>query len=41
MEYVNLGGRYDESGKPDDLPQQYGMTAEQPVAAAERVLTRK
>lgn len=41
IEYVDLGDRYAESGKPDDLMRKYGMTAENIVAAAERVLTRK
>ena len=41
VEYVNLGDRYAESGKPDDLLEKYGMTAKNIVAAAERVLARK
>jgi transketolase len=41
VEYVNLGDRYAESGKPDDLLQKYGMTAANIVSAAERVLARK
>jgi len=41
LEYVNLGDRYAESGKPDDLLEKYGMTAENIVSAAERVLARK
>ncbi len=41
VEYVNLGDRYAESGKPDDLMEKYGMTAKNVVAAAERVLARK
>jgi transketolase len=41
VEYVNLGDRYAESGKPDDLLQKYGMTAKAIVAAADRVLARK
>jgi transketolase len=41
VEYVNLGDRYAESGKPDDLLEKYGMTAENIVRAAERVLARK
>ncbi len=41
VEYVNLGDRYAESGKPDDLLEKYGMTAKSIVAAANRVLARK
>ncbi len=41
VEYVNLGDRYAESGKPDDLLEKYGMTAQNIVSAAERVLARK
>jgi transketolase len=41
LEYVNLGDRYAESGKPDDLLEKYGMTAKNIVSAAERVLARK
>jgi transketolase len=41
VEYVNLGDRYAESGKPDDLMEKYGMTAKNIVSAAERVLARK
>ncbi len=41
VEYVNLGDRYAESGKPDDLLEKYGMTANNIVAAADRVLARK
>jgi transketolase len=41
VEYVNLGDRYAESGKPDDLLAKYGMTAKNIVSAAERVLARK
>lgn len=41
VEYVDLGDRYAESGKPGDLMKKYGMTAEQIVGAAERVLRRK
>jgi transketolase len=41
VEYVNLGDRYAESGKPDDLLEKYGMTAKNIVSAAERVLARK
>lgn len=41
LEYVNLGDSYAESGKPDDLLEKYGMTAENIVRAAERVLARK
>jgi transketolase len=38
---VNLGDRYAESGKPDDLLDKYGMRAKNIVSAAERVLARK
>jgi transketolase len=41
VEYVNLGDRYAESGKPEDLLEKYGMTAKNIVSAAERVLARK
>ena len=41
VEYVNLGDRYAESGKPDELLEKYGMTAQNIVSAAERVLARK
>jgi transketolase len=41
VEFVNLGDRYAESGKPDDLLKKYGMTSHEVVAAVERVLDRK
>ena len=41
VECVNLGDRYAESGKPDDLLDKYGMRARNIVSAAERVLARK
>jgi transketolase len=41
VEYVNLGDRYAESGKPDDLLDKYGLRAKNIVSAAERVLARK
>jgi transketolase len=41
VEYVNLGDRYAESGKPDDLLDKYGLRAKNNVSAAERVLARK
>jgi len=41
VEYVDLGDRYAESGKPDDLLTKYGMTARNIIAAAEQVLARK
>ncbi|MEO8880114.1 MAG: transketolase C-terminal domain-containing protein [Gemmatimonadaceae bacterium] len=41
VEYVDLGDRYAESGKPGDLLEKYGMTAKNIVSAAERVLARK
>lgn len=40
MEVVNLGDRYAESGKPDDLMRKYELTADAIVNAAERVLAR-
>jgi transketolase len=41
VEFVNLGDRYAESGKPEDLMRKYRMTAEAILLAAERVLKRK
>jgi transketolase len=41
VEYVDLGDRYAESGKPGDLMKKYGMAAASIVAAAERVIGRK
>ena len=41
VEFVDLGDRYAESGKPDDLLKKYGMLAPNIVTAAERVLKRK
>jgi transketolase len=41
IEFVNLGDRYAESGKPEDLLRKYGMNADTIVAAAERVLRRR
>jgi transketolase len=41
IEFVDLGDRYAESGKPDDLLRKYGMTAEAIVTAAESVLRRR
>jgi transketolase len=41
IEYVDLGDRYAESGKPGDLMKKYGMTAAAITAAAERVLARR
>ncbi|MDQ3698440.1 MAG: transketolase family protein [Gemmatimonadota bacterium] len=40
IEYVDLGDRYAESGKPEDLMKKYGMTAQAIISAAERVLAR-
>jgi transketolase len=40
IEVVNLGDRYAESGKPDDLMRKYELTADAIVNAAERVLAR-
>ncbi len=41
VEFVDLGDRYAESGKPDDLMKKYGMLAPNIIAAADRVLKRK
>ena len=41
VEYGGIDDCYVESGKPGDLLQKYGMTAQQIVAAAERALARK
>jgi transketolase len=41
VEFVDLGDRYAESGKPDDLMKKYGMLAGDVVGAVERVLKRK
>lgn len=41
VEFVNLGDRYAESGKPEELFAKYGLTAEQVVRAAERAIGRK
>jgi transketolase len=41
IEFVDLGDRYAESGKPDDLLRKYGMTADAIVTAAESVLRRR
>lgn len=41
IEFVDLGDRYAESGKPDDLLRKYELTAEAIVSAALRVLDRK
>jgi transketolase len=41
VEFVDLGDRYAESGKPDDLLRKYGMLAADVAAAAERVVERK
>jgi transketolase len=41
IENVDLGDRYAESGKPDDLMKKYGMLAPNIVAAADKVLKRK
>jgi transketolase len=41
VEFVDLGDRYAESGKPDDLMRKYGMLAGDVTAAVERVLKRK
>jgi len=41
LEYVNIGDTYAESGKPEELLEKYGLTAENIVAAVERVVSRK
>jgi transketolase len=41
IEFVNLGDRYAESGKPEDLLRKYGMNADSIVAAAEKALRRR
>ena len=41
IEFVNLGDRYAESGKPDDLLRKYGMTADAIITAAASVLRRR
>jgi transketolase len=41
VEFVDLGDRYAESGKPDDLMKKYGMLAANIITAAEKVLKRK
>jgi transketolase len=41
MEFVGLDDTYAESGKPEDLLRKYGLTADQVLAAARRVLDRK
>jgi transketolase len=41
VEFVDLGDRYAESGKPDDLMKKYGMLAANIIATADKVLKRK
>ncbi len=41
IEFVNLGDRYAESGKSEDLMLKYAMTADAIVSAADRVVGRK
>lgn len=41
VEFVDLGDRYAESGKPDDLLKKYGMLSPNIVQAVDRVLKRK
>jgi len=41
IEYVAIQDTYAESGKPEDLMEKYGLTAQHIVHAAERVLKRK
>jgi transketolase len=41
VEFVDLGDRYAESGKPDDLMKKYGMLAPNIIAAADKVMKRK
>ena len=41
MEFVGLDDQYVESGDPEALMKKYGLTANEVVAAVERVLQRK
>jgi transketolase len=41
VEFVNLGDRYAESGKPEELLEKYGLAARHVAHAAERALARK
>lgn len=41
MEYVGIDDKFGESGKPDELMKEYGLTAENIVKAAKKVLARK
>ncbi|MDD2198289.1 MAG: transketolase family protein [Bacteroidales bacterium] len=41
MEYVAINDTFGESGKPADLMKKYGLSAENIIAAAERVIKRK
>ncbi|HXK81949.1 MAG TPA: transketolase family protein [Bacteroidales bacterium] len=41
MEYVAVNDTFGESGKPADLMKKYGLSAENIIAAAERVIKRK
>ncbi len=41
MEFVSLGDTYAESGKPEELLEKYGLTAEAIVRAAQQAIARK
>jgi transketolase len=41
MEYVGIDDKFGESGKPDELMKEYGLTADNIVKAAKKVLARK
>lgn len=41
MEYVGIDDKFGESGKPDELMKEYGLTAENIVKAVKKVLARK
>ena len=41
IEFVDIGDRYAESGSPEELMQQYGLTAPDVARAARRALERK
>ncbi|HEY0673497.1 MAG TPA: transketolase C-terminal domain-containing protein, partial [Longimicrobiales bacterium] len=41
MEFVGVDDLYAESGDPEALMKKYGLTADQVVAAVQRVLQRK
>jgi transketolase len=41
MEFVGIEDTYAESGSPEELMKKYGLTADNIVTAARRVLARK